>query len=100
MWSTKAIPAITDMKWSYALLGVLPFNAIKDAMVIIVTFLIYRSIHTWLHWELPKAKEKGRLNRPFLIVEREKPYLASIAPTGQFLTASSTLASTAAPAIA
>lgn len=55
----KAIPAITDMKWSYALLGVLPFNAIKDAMVIIVTFLIYRSIHTWLHWELPKQKKKA-----------------------------------------
>jgi hypothetical protein len=44
-----------------------------------------------------KAKEKGRLNRPFLIVNREKPYLASIAPTGQFLTASSTPASSAAP---
>jgi hypothetical protein len=31
----QAIPAITDMKWSYAFLGVLPFNALKDAMVIL-----------------------------------------------------------------
>jgi riboflavin transporter FmnP len=47
------------MKWSYALLGVLPFNALKDAMVIIVTFLIYRSIHVWLHWDGSKQKKKA-----------------------------------------
>lgn len=37
-------PAITDIKWSYAFLGVLPFNLIKNTAVIIVTMLTYKPL--------------------------------------------------------
>ncbi len=47
----KAIPAITDVKWSYGVLAVMPFNALKDAVVIAITFLVYRSIHKVLRFE-------------------------------------------------
>lgn len=40
----KANPAITDIRWSYVLFAVLPFNAIKDAIVVIVTMLIYKPL--------------------------------------------------------
>ena len=36
---------VTDVKWSYGLLCVLPFNVIKDAIVIIVTLLVYKATH-------------------------------------------------------
>lgn len=45
-----ANPAITDVGWSYAFLAVLPFNALKDAIVIVLTFLVYRSIHVFLRF--------------------------------------------------
>ncbi len=54
-----AIPAIKDVEWSYAFFAVLPFNAMKDAIVIVVTFIIYRSIHKFLRFEnMPKKKKK------------------------------------------
>ena len=46
-----ANPAITDAQWSYAFFAVLPFNALKDAIVIIVTFLVYRSIHVVMRFD-------------------------------------------------
>lgn len=45
-----AMPAISDVGWSYAFIAVLPFNALKDAIVIIMTFLIYRSLHLQLRF--------------------------------------------------
>ena len=42
----NANPNIQDVKWSYGLLAVLPFNAIKDTAVIIVTFFVYKPLHT------------------------------------------------------
>ncbi len=45
-----ANPAITDVGWSYAVMAVLPFNLLKDAIVIVVTFLVYRSIHVFLRF--------------------------------------------------
>ncbi len=44
-------PAITDLGWTYALYAIVPLNLIKDAAVIVVTFLVYRSIHRFLHFE-------------------------------------------------
>ena len=46
-----AIPAITDIRWSYAFFAVLPFNLLKDAVVIVITFLVYRSLHIHLRFE-------------------------------------------------
>ncbi len=51
----KAIPAITDTGWSYAFFAVLPFNLIKDAIVIVLTFLIYRSLHVFLRFDKKMA---------------------------------------------
>lgn len=41
----KANPMITDVGWSYALFAVLPFNAIKDGAIILITLLIYKPLH-------------------------------------------------------
>ena len=54
-----AIPAITDTRWSYALLAVAPFNLIKDAIVIVITFIVYRYMHIFLRFEGKKSKKKA-----------------------------------------
>ena len=40
-----ANPNISDVGWTYGSIAVLPFNVIKDAIVILATFLIYKSSH-------------------------------------------------------
>lgn len=50
----KAVPLISDLKWSYAFFGVMPLNIIKDVCVFIITFLVYRTIRKALHWEKSK----------------------------------------------
>ncbi len=46
-----ANPKITSLGWPYGIYAVLPLNAMKDAIVIIVTFIIYRYIHVLLRFE-------------------------------------------------
>lgn len=43
-----ANPAITDLRWGYGLLAVLPFNAIKDIAVIVLTIATYKSTHRFI----------------------------------------------------
>ncbi len=43
-----ANPKISNVGWSYGFLAVLPFNAIKDAAVIILTLLTYKSVHRFI----------------------------------------------------
>lgn len=43
-----ANPAITDVGWTYGIFAVLPFNLIKDAIVVVITFLVYKSTHKFL----------------------------------------------------
>ena len=50
----KAVPSITDTGWSYAFFAVLPFNLMKDGIVIVVTFLVYRSIHKMMRFDKTK----------------------------------------------
>ena len=52
----KANPAITDLGWSYALFAVLPMNLMKDVIVLIVTFLVYKALHKYLRlsWKSEK----------------------------------------------
>ena len=57
-----AMPAITDVEWSYAFIAVLPFNLLKDAIVIAVTFVLYRSLHVFLRFE--GKKKRSRHARP------------------------------------
>ena len=40
----KANPNITDIRWSYGLFAVLPFNALKDALVIAITLIVYKPL--------------------------------------------------------
>ena len=47
-WCQLANANITDVKWSYGLLAVLPFNAIKDGAVIILTLFTYKSVHRFI----------------------------------------------------
>ncbi len=42
---------LPDWKWGYGLLAVVPLNLIKDSIVIVVTFIVYRSIHKLLRFE-------------------------------------------------
>lgn len=51
-----AMPAINDVEWSYAFIAVLPFNLLKDAIVIAVTFVLYRSLHVFLRFEGKKKR--------------------------------------------
>jgi riboflavin transporter FmnP len=49
-------PAIKNLTWDYILYVNLPFNLIKDGLVLAVTFLVYRSIHKILHFDrAPKS---------------------------------------------
>ena len=43
-----ANPNITNIGWSYGLLAVLPFNAMKDAAVILLTLFTYKSVHRFI----------------------------------------------------
>jgi len=43
-----ANPAVTDIGWSLGLLAIVPFNIIKNAMVVAMTFLVYKSIHRYM----------------------------------------------------
>lgn len=43
-----ANPLIEDIEWKYGLYGVLPFNTIKDSIIIILTLLVYKSTHTYI----------------------------------------------------
>ncbi|MCQ2797921.1 MAG: ECF transporter S component [Bacilli bacterium] len=45
------INSLPDWKWGYGLLAVVPLNVIKDSIVIVVTFIVYRSIHKLLRFE-------------------------------------------------
>lgn len=38
-------PAITSLDWPFLLMVALPFNAFKDTIVIIVTFILYKKLH-------------------------------------------------------
>mgnify|MGYP003292430668 FL=1 len=39
---------ITDVGWTYGLLAVLPFNAIKNAAVLFATIISYKSLHQFI----------------------------------------------------
>ena len=38
-------PAITDLKWPFFFIVALPFNALKDVIVIFLTLLLYKRLH-------------------------------------------------------
>ncbi len=38
-------PAITDLRWPFFFFVALPFNGLKDVLVVIATFLLYKRLH-------------------------------------------------------
>ena len=40
-----ANPLIKDVEWTYGLYAVLPFNLLKDAIICVITLLVYKSTH-------------------------------------------------------
>lgn len=47
-WCKAANPNVNNLEWGYGLLCVLPLNLVKNAIVIVVTFFVYRHIHVFL----------------------------------------------------
>lgn len=43
-----ANPAVTNIGWSLGFLAIVPFNLLKNTMVVILTFLVYKSIHQFM----------------------------------------------------
>ena len=41
-------PAITSLRWPFLFMVALPFNALKDVIVIIATFILYKRLHTYI----------------------------------------------------
>ena len=48
MFCQIANPNITSLDWPFLLLVALPFNALKDVMIIILTTLLYKRIHIFI----------------------------------------------------
>lgn len=44
-WAQAANSNITDIHYTMVLYGILPFNVVKDFLVVLITFLIYKRIH-------------------------------------------------------
>jgi len=44
----KANPSITNIGWAYGLFAVLPFNTIKDAIILALTIVTYKSTHRFI----------------------------------------------------
>jgi len=43
-----ANPAVKNIGWSLGFLAIVPFNLLKNTMVVILTFLVYKSIHRFM----------------------------------------------------
>ncbi len=41
-------PQITDLGWPFLLMVAIPFNAFKDLLVVIITFLLYKRLHSFI----------------------------------------------------
>ena len=57
----RANPNITDIRWGYAFLAVLPFNALKNALVIILTLLTYKPLRRVIERIANRNKEAESL---------------------------------------
>ena len=41
-------PAITSLRWPFLFMVALPFNALKDFVVVLITMLLYKRLHTFI----------------------------------------------------
>ena len=44
----KANPAVTDLRWPFLFYVGIPFNALKDAIVVVLTALLYKRLHGFI----------------------------------------------------
>ena len=51
----KINPAVTNLTWPFLLMVALPFNALKDAIVVVITFLLYKRLR-WLFAKIDAQK--------------------------------------------
>ena len=51
----KINPSVTNLTWPFLLMVGLPFNALKDAIVVVVTFLLYKRLR-WLFAKIDAQK--------------------------------------------
>ena len=51
----KINPAVTNLRWPFLLMVGLPFNALKDAIVVLITFLLYKRLR-WLFAKIDAQK--------------------------------------------
>lgn len=47
-------PAVTSLGFTFLIMVALPFNAIKNALVIVITFLLYKRMHTLIDKKIEK----------------------------------------------
>ena len=47
-------PAVTSLGFTFLFLVALPFNALKNAFVIVITFILYKRMHTFIDVKLEK----------------------------------------------
>lgn len=41
-------PSVNSLGWNFLIFIALPFNALKDAIVVVVTFFLYKRLHTFI----------------------------------------------------
>lgn len=56
-WCAKANPLVQNLGLDYVMWVVVPLNVIKNTIVLLLTFFIYKGIHKSLRWEKPDPTE-------------------------------------------
>lgn len=51
-------PLVKNLEFDYVMFVVVPLNVIKNTIVLVVTFFVYKGIHKALRWEKPGQKEE------------------------------------------
>ena len=54
---SKANPLVKNLGFDYVIFIVVPMNIIKNTIVLVLTYFVYKGIHKSLRWEKPEEKE-------------------------------------------
>ena len=55
---SKANPLVKNLDIDYVMFIVVPMNIIKNSIVLVLTYFVYKGIHKTLRWEKPGQKEE------------------------------------------
>ena len=53
---SKANPLVKNLGFDYVIFIVVPMNIIKNTIVLVLTYFVYKGIHKTLRWEKPEEK--------------------------------------------